>query len=269
MQPFTTKPKLGKLDQKQSAILECLLSRTPDESLADVAERAGIHRTTLARMMQDRTFLDEYRQAVSDELALARGQARQVIEELTRIAFSDVRKLFDERGNLLDIKSLPNSIASAVSSVEVIQRESKSGEIEYIKRVRLWNKNDALKSLAKYFDLISDKVEISGPGGGPIEINSNVSVDHLPLYVRQLLVLVSNGKELDAGLQAELQAKLGPMFGEFLAERREMITAGNETGTGGAIEISDYSVGENGNSGGSDKPVKKQRSVSSIDLESI
>lgn len=45
-----------RLTNKQLLALEAIATRTPDESMSDVAQRAGISRTTLWRYMSDDTF---------------------------------------------------------------------------------------------------------------------------------------------------------------------------------------------------------------------
>jgi len=47
-----------------------------------------------------------------------------------------------------------------------------------------------------------------------------VSVDSLPLYVRQLLVLVSNGEGIGEELERALREETSERFGRFLASRR-------------------------------------------------
>ncbi len=67
---------------------------------------------------------------------------------------------------------------------------------------------------------LKDLLELTGPNGGPIETQTNVSVDSLPLYVRQLLVLVSNGEGIGEELERVLTAELNERFGRFLASAR-------------------------------------------------
>jgi len=55
---------------------------------------------------------------------------------------------------------------------------------------------------------------------GPVQAQSNVSVDSLPLYVRQLLVLVSNGEGIGEELERVLREEMSERFGRFLAASR-------------------------------------------------
>jgi hypothetical protein len=58
---------------------------------------------------------------------------------------------------------------------------------------------------------------LTGKDGGPVHVQSNVSVDSLPLYVRQLLVLVSNGEGIGEELERVLTEEMNERFGRFLA----------------------------------------------------
>lgn len=86
----------------------------------------------------------------------------QVLTEIARVGLSDIRKLFDQDGRLIPIQDLPDDIAAAVASVEVITTNrpgvgGEKGEVEYTSKIKLWDKNSALEKLAKHFRLYEDK----------------------------------------------------------------------------------------------------------------
>lgn len=84
-----------------------------------------------------------------------------VLKELYKIATSDVSTCFDDDGNLISIKEMPEPIRKAISSFEVqevIDRDT--GEAtSYIKKVKLWSKDKSLENLGKHLKLFTDKVE--------------------------------------------------------------------------------------------------------------
>jgi hypothetical protein len=65
----------------------------------------------------------------------------------------------------------------------------------------------------------SQAIELTGKDGSPVQVQSNVSVDSLPLYVRQLLVLVSNGEGIGEEIERVLTEEMNERFGRFLASR--------------------------------------------------
>jgi phage terminase small subunit len=108
--------------------------------------------------------------------AVAEGKARQldsmevtaerVLRELARLAFSDIRGVFDENGGLLKPHELSDDVARMIASIEVTKERSyKKGDdetvIEYVSRVRTVDKLGALNTLAKHLKLLTDRVEHS------------------------------------------------------------------------------------------------------------
>lgn len=85
--------------------------------------------------------------------------ADKVLQEAFRIGFSDIRMLFNDDGTLKNPAEWPEAIVPAVASVEVVEStatndEGESGSArEFTKKVRLWDKNNALEKLFKHFGL--------------------------------------------------------------------------------------------------------------------
>ena len=80
--------------------------------------------------------------------ARARAEARtdvslqRTLLETARVAFSDVRRLFDENGRFLALDQLDDDTAASVSSVEFANGE--------LKKIKLWDKNTALDKLMRH-----------------------------------------------------------------------------------------------------------------------
>jgi len=119
---------------------------------------------------------DAVARAQSERLDEMNVEAGVVLRELSRLATSDLRQLFREDGSLLPIDEMPDEVAAAISSIEVVTTypNGKDEPPEYVKKVRLWDKNTALTNLAKHFGLLKDLVEHSGPGGGPIVTKTEI-----------------------------------------------------------------------------------------------
>lgn len=69
------------LKLREQKALECLMTRTEDETLADVAARAGVTVRTLHRYLKDEDFKREYRSQVEMEMG---GQRARVASALVR-----------------------------------------------------------------------------------------------------------------------------------------------------------------------------------------
>jgi phage terminase small subunit len=68
----------------------------------------------------------------------------RVVQEAARLAYADIRRLFDADGRIKAVHELDEDIAAAVASIEVVRRKGGSGEIEHVHRIRLHQKLGAL-----------------------------------------------------------------------------------------------------------------------------
>jgi len=74
--------------------------------------------------------------------------------ELARIAYADPGRLFDDNGNLKKVADMDESMRRAIASIEV--------DIKGTEKIKLWNKNDALKTLSTYLGMLIERKEING-----------------------------------------------------------------------------------------------------------
>jgi phage terminase small subunit len=94
------------------------------------------------------------RKELSQQLGLT---SEQIVREAACIAFSDIRKLFDENGKLKPIHELHEDVSAVIASIEVFEEFEGSGKDRrlsgYIKKIKLWDKNAALEKLFKHLGL--------------------------------------------------------------------------------------------------------------------
>jgi phage terminase small subunit len=76
-----------------------------------------------------------------------------VIEELAKIAFSDIRDVLTVDNGLRDISMLDEKTAKAISSIKITEDKSMGEVIGETKEVKLWDKLRALDSLGKHFGI--------------------------------------------------------------------------------------------------------------------
>lgn len=121
----------------------------------------------------------------------------RILEELARLGMSDVRRAFDADGNLLPIEDWDDALAAAVSSIEVVTRglpgeaheeldgqphggalkRNRGAKVEYVHKIKFWDKNSALEKLAKHLGMFVDRFEHGGTGGGPIQTETTHKID--------------------------------------------------------------------------------------------
>lgn len=92
-----------------------------------------------------------------------------ILSQLARLGFADVRKMVDKNGNLLPIHELDDDIAAAIDSVEVVTRHQPGGdrenpEIEYVHKYRLTNKVKPLELLGKHLQMFVERTETKVTG---------------------------------------------------------------------------------------------------------
>lgn len=100
-----------------------------------------------------------------DELKL---EGVDVLRELKSLGFSRIKKLFGEKGQLLDPRQLDEETAAAIASIEV-EMTPGVGELDdgapkpatpTLVKVKFWDKPKSLELLGKYFKLFAEQVEV-------------------------------------------------------------------------------------------------------------
>lgn len=76
----------------------------------------------------------------------------RVVLEIARLAFSDVRRLFDGT-RLKRMDEIDDATAAAISSVKVSTRQIGEGEVEHIAEIKLWPKTPAIEMAGKHVGL--------------------------------------------------------------------------------------------------------------------
>jgi len=101
----------------------------------------------------------------------------RTLQELGRLAFSDVRKLYNADGSLKSIVDLDDDAAAMLGGVDVVEMQGAAeidgeGNIKhvpmYTKKVKIWDKNSALEKAMKYLQLLQPEKE---PGGLEIKFD--------------------------------------------------------------------------------------------------
>lgn len=79
-----------------------------------------------------------------------------MISRLARIATADIREAYDDDGNLLPIKEIPDHLAAAIDGLDI-----EDGEYGRKVKLRLSPRQKALENLARHLKLLTDRVEHS------------------------------------------------------------------------------------------------------------
>ena len=150
---------------------------------AQAAIRTGYSQKTakqIASELLTKPDLQEYIQRLADNRAKRTEiTADNVLREIAKLGFSDIRQIFTDDGALRGVTEFDNDIAAAVQSVEVVTtysgEEDASGRKvpQFTHKIKLADKKGSLELLGKHLKLFTEKVEHSGPDGKPIETTTS------------------------------------------------------------------------------------------------
>jgi phage terminase small subunit len=153
-------------------------------------------------------FLQENRARSADLTEL------QLLRELKRIALFDIRKIFQENGDLKPISQLDSDAAAAVGSVEIeklFQPDEETGRrahVGYTVKVKTHDKIKAIELLMRYFGMTEPPGEKT-----PTTINDNRQVNYyLPENARHAKAITDQSEpaasvEPQPGDRIQLPAK--------------------------------------------------------------
>jgi len=119
----------------------------------------------------------------------------RVIKELLALATVDISEAFDDMGQMKPLKDIPEAVRRSLSAIEVNEIFAGQGEdkmaIGLAKKARFYDKTKALELLGRHLGMFVDKVQHSGPNGGPIPVTA------VPLDMKSLIADPESYKALD------------------------------------------------------------------------
>lgn len=141
-------------------------------------------------------------------LSYAHVTPGKIIQEMSKIAFFDIRKMLDDKGNLLPVHQLDDATAAGIAGIEMdvkdttvtqdiyhddgdeveVGRANETRTTTRTVKVKLADKTKALDSLAKLVGIAVDKVEHTGANGAPL-----IPQDNEIAVARKVAFLLSKG----------------------------------------------------------------------------
>jgi phage terminase small subunit len=133
-----------------------------NENTAAVQAQYLLRNPMIKRYIQMREF--ELAEKMREETNVS---VERIVLELMRLGFSDPRNILDENDNLKQINALPAGVAASIASIEVEELYEGRGKDRQntgqVKKIRFWNKNEAIQTLAKFKGMLIDRVKIDQP----------------------------------------------------------------------------------------------------------
>lgn len=151
-----------------------------DQNATKAAIRAGYSKKTAGSQGHDLLKKPEIRLMLTEKLGRIEEKAEfsavQAIQQLERMVMFDVRRLFHPNGSPKEITELDDDTATVVAGLEVVEQYEGSGKERqftgYLKKYKLSDRLGAVNTALKMFGKLSEKHEITGKDGGPIQTES-------------------------------------------------------------------------------------------------
>lgn len=156
------------LTEKQELFVQAYLI---DFNATKAAKSAGYSEDTAGaigwenlRKPEIQARIEEVRSEMGKSFNVTRERLAQ---ELARIAYSDLRQAFDDKGALKSPENWSDDVAAVIASVEVDELFEGFGEdriqIGYTKKLKVWEKVKAIEALTKLMGYNApEKKELSG-----------------------------------------------------------------------------------------------------------
>ncbi len=135
-----------------------------DLNATQAAIRAGYSPKTAhsqgPRLLENVEIAELLKETTSQQLEKADLSATRTLEEMRRLAFSNVQDLFDANGDMVPIHKLTREQAACISSLEVIMKNATSGDgkIDRVLKIKVWDKPKVMEMLGKHFALLTERV---------------------------------------------------------------------------------------------------------------
>lgn len=199
-------------DRRQQRFIEEYLI---DLNAAAAARRAGFTATSARRqgweMLSNPVIAEKVQIELDKRAKRTQITADRVLKELFDRATSNMRHyvIVQEDGSVyLDFSDLTPSQWAAVQEIQVEEyMDGKGEDAREIKKVKfkLHNQTKNLELLGKHLGLFSDRLEVTGRGGGPIEVDHSIlPVDRLSVETRRRMIEDLRSGEIDEGEVIEL-----------------------------------------------------------------
>jgi phage terminase small subunit len=132
--------------------------KSSDQAYEDAGFKPG--RNNAARLRANESIQARIKELQNRSLKRHDVTVDRIIEEYAKIAFSDIRKIYDEHGKLKQPCELPDDIAGALASFEVNTVQKDQVSVEHVAKVKLLDKRSALADLGKHFNMFTEDVTI-------------------------------------------------------------------------------------------------------------
>ncbi|MFK0377834.1 terminase small subunit [Pandoraea sp. NPDC090278] len=157
---------MAKLTKKQQRFVDEYLI---DLNATQAAIRAGYSEKTAYAIGAENLSKPQISEAVAERMKDRERRTEitqdRVLQELARIAFFDIRKLYREDGSMKAPHELDDEAAAVLSGVDVTEEFAGSGEsrehVGYTKKAKVFDKGSALALAMRHLGMLNDKLQLT------------------------------------------------------------------------------------------------------------
>lgn len=146
--------------RQQRFITEYLKHGNATQAAKDAGYTPKTAKQQGARLLTNADVSSQIAQKMSKSTVAAGLTVERLDQEIARLAYSDPRKLYDDKGRLKPIHELDDDTAASVASIEMITR-GRRGRTR-LGKVKLWGKTEALMLAARRLGALQDRLTVSG-----------------------------------------------------------------------------------------------------------
>lgn len=165
-------PKTGVTVQQERFAVEYAKLGRPSVAYRRAYDAAAMNEDTIAHRARElladshiAARVEHYRQIAERALEVS---VERIALETARIAFFDIRTLYDEAGNLIPLHELPEGTARALNGMDVEALYEGRGEERaltgHVRKYKHVPKIEALRLLAQWKKMLIDRREVGKPG---------------------------------------------------------------------------------------------------------
>ena len=100
-----------------------------------------------------------------------------VLRELAKLGFSNMQNLYNDEGSLIPVHQLDPDVSACLQEVWEDSVGSDEGTVVIKRKYKMSDKKSSLELIGRHLKMFTDKVEQSGPDGGPIKAETKWTVE--------------------------------------------------------------------------------------------
>ena len=160
----------GLTDKQRAFVQEYLI----DLNATQAAIRAGYSMKNADKIASQLLGKTRISQAIAEALERRAERteitADMVLKQYKRLAFFDIRKLYDESGNLKPVNEWDDDTAAAVSGIETTAIQGRDDIPQVVRKVKLTDRRAALADIGKHLGMFTER-----PAVAPDDVAKQIS----------------------------------------------------------------------------------------------